>query len=74
MGVNFYLLKRFFLHIGLNCKIKCLPRPEFLPAGLIFTLRAPVYIVLTEVWPCTNHAMVTDNQTVLTEEIGRAHV
>ena len=81
MGVNFYLMKRIFLHIGLNCKNKFLQRPEFSPAGRIFspvvrifspvgricTLRAQIFTVLTEVWLRANRAMVTNNSTVLTE-------
>ena len=33
----------------------------------IFTLQAPVYTVLTKVWPRANRAVVTNNWTVLTE-------
>ena len=56
-GVIFYLIKGIFItHI-----IKCLPRPEFQPSGEFFTLRAPVYTVLSEVWPHANRAMVTNN-------------
>ena len=40
---------------------------NFSTVGRIFTLRAQVYTVLTEVWHCANRAMVTNNKTVLTE-------
>ena len=61
MGVNFYLMNQIFLHIGFNCKIKFLPQPEFSLAMQIFTLQAPIFTVITEVWPCANWAMVTSN-------------
>ena len=35
-GVNFYLMKQFVLHIGVNCNIKFLLRLEFSPAGVNF--------------------------------------
>ena len=36
-------------------------------ATRIFTLRAPVYNMLTEIWPCANRAMVRNNYTMLTK-------
>ena len=40
---------------------------NFFTSGRIFTLRAPVYTVITEVLPHADQAMVTNNYTVLTE-------
>ena len=58
-------MKRIFLHIGLNCKITFLLRQEFSPAVSIFTLWAPIFTVITEVWPRANQAMVTNKSTVI---------
>ena len=69
IGVNFYLMRRIFLHIGLNCKIKFLPWLEFSLVGQIFTLRVPIFIVITEVWPRANRAMVTNNLTVIIDVV-----
>ena len=69
MGVNFYIMKQIFLHIGLNCKITFLPRLEFSLAGRNFTLRAPNFTLITEVWPHANQAVVTNNLTVIIEVV-----
>ena len=60
---------QIFLHIGLNCKIKFLLRLEFTPTGQIFNLQAPIFIMITEVWPHANQAMVTNNSTVIIEVV-----
>ena len=60
-------MKPIFLHIWIKLQDKCVPRPEFSQAGRIFTLPAPVYTMLSEVWRDANRAMVTNNLIVLTE-------
>ena len=48
----------FFTHIIKN---KFVPRPEFSCSGDIFTLWAPIFIMVIDVWHCTNLEMVINN-------------
>ena len=64
-----YLALNIFIHISefITCKNTFLPQSEFSPAGQIFTLRAPIFTVVINVWPCANRAMVTNNLTAVIE-------
>ena len=62
-GVNFYLMKQIFLHIGLNFyhNRNFYWQGNFSHEGWIFTLRATIFTGVTEVWPCANRAVVPNN-------------
>ena len=46
---------------------KFLLRPKFSPTGQIFTLWAPIFIVVINVWPHANWEMVTNNLTAVVD-------
>ena len=62
-------MKLIFLCIELNCKITFLLRTEFSSAWRIFTLQAPIFTLITKVWPPANQAVVTNNLTVIIEVV-----
>ena len=69
MGVNFYLMKPTFFTHRIKLQIKFLPQPEFLSAGKIFTLRAPIFTMITKVWQSENQAVVTNNLRVIIDVV-----
>ena len=35
--------------------------------AILYPLRVPIFTLITEVWPCANRAMVTNNSTLIIE-------